>query len=96
MHVVSHIFFPATFHQALRTLSLFAPQTRRAPHFLALAGTHDVRLCTLALRELNSKSVAVSLTVLYKVSLQSPPDYLLSIQPVAYGKKFISLSISTS
>lgn len=45
-----------------------------------------MRLCTLALRELNSKSVAVSLTVLYKVSLQSPPDYLLSIQPVAYGK----------
>lgn len=71
--------------QALRTLSLFPPQNRRASHFLALAATHDVRLFTLSLRELNAKSISVNLTVLYKISLDCAPDYLLCLKPIAYG-----------
>lgn len=72
--------------QALRTLSLFPPQTRRASHFMALAATHDVRLFTLSLRELNAKSISVNLTVLYKISLDCAPDYLLCLKPIAYGE----------
>lgn len=76
--------------QALRTLSLFPPQNRRASHFMALAATHDVRLFTLSLRELNAKSISVNLTVLYKISLDSAPDYLLCLKPIAYGNYLYS------
>jgi hypothetical protein len=71
--------------QGLRTMSLFPPQNPRAPHFLAIAAAQDVRLFTLSLRELNAKSITVSLTVLYRIALESPPDYLLTLRPIAYG-----------
>ena len=78
--------------QVLRTLSLFPPQSTKATHFMALAATHDVRLFTLSLRQLNAKSISVNLVVLYKLSLDSPPDYLLCMKPVVYASAGSSAS----
>ena len=66
-------------------MSVFAPRSRRSPHFLALAAAHDVRLFTLNLRELNAKAISVNLTAMYKVALDCAPDYLLCLRPIAYG-----------
>lgn len=66
-------------------MSLFAPQTRRSLHFLALAAAHDVRLFTLTLRELNAKAISVNLTALYRIALEASPDFLLTLKPVPNG-----------
>jgi hypothetical protein len=66
-------------------MSLYAPQTRRSPHFLALAAAHDVRCFSLTLRELNAKAVSVNLTALYRVALDHAPDYLLTLKPLPNG-----------
>jgi hypothetical protein len=66
-------------------MSLYPPQTRRSPHFLALAAAHDVRCFSLTLRELNAKAVSVNLTALYRVALDHAPDYLLTLKPLPNG-----------
>lgn len=74
-------------------MSLYPSQTRRSPHFLALAAAHDVRLFTLSLRELNSKAISVNLTALYRIALESPPDYLLTLRPVPNGELYVACTL---
>jgi hypothetical protein len=67
-------------------MSLFPPQSSsKSHHFLALAAAHDLRLFTLSLRELNAKSISVNLVVLYKISMDSVPDFVMCLKPLAYG-----------
>ncbi|KAJ1437761.1 hypothetical protein B484DRAFT_416415, partial [Ochromonadaceae sp. CCMP2298] len=54
-------------------------------HFLALASTHQVRLLSLTLRELNSHSISVGLVVLYRVAMDAVPDFLLCLAPLGPG-----------
>ena len=67
-------------------MSMYPPQSRRSTHFLSIAATHDVRLFTLCLRELNPKAISVNITALYRIPLDHVPDHLLTLKPVAHGK----------